>query len=260
MEHVVPAARLLLCYTFRMTTENPWDKLGTYFNTNQDPADIESNAADNVYIAWPVILDEVRKHFTSISDGGYRALDFACGTGQFSKELINLGFDTIGVDPSKSMIEVAQQIYPEPKFIHGDGRIVASLGSFSFISCLMGFQFIEDAPRTFARLATALGPNGLLSVAVFNPAYAQNATLAHKEFTGFEHVDEPAAGYLELLDGDKIATYIRPASYYNQIADQNDLTLITESYPPFTQEFLDRFPHPVPTKDPEYLILNYTKS
>jgi 2-polyprenyl-3-methyl-5-hydroxy-6-metoxy-1,4-benzoquinol methylase len=84
--------------------KNPWDILAeTTFNTNVSIADIESNAADNIIISWPVIIDCIQQYVTlnSIS----KALDFGCGVGLFSRKLNELGFSVTGVDSSISMID-----------------------------------------------------------------------------------------------------------------------------------------------------------
>lgn len=50
---------------------------------------------------------------------GRRALDFGCGTGRSTRFLRDLGFDTIGVDISESMLRKARDIDPA-----GDYRLV----------------------------------------------------------------------------------------------------------------------------------------
>ena len=39
-----------------------WDKLANKFNTHKDD-EIDPGAADNIVIAWPVILSEINKNF-----------------------------------------------------------------------------------------------------------------------------------------------------------------------------------------------------
>ena len=74
---------------------------------------------DNKYIGWKKLITEiVEKH--KIPKG--LGLDVACGTGNISKILIDLGFKIRGVDFSAEMISIAQQKFPAEKFICADSR------------------------------------------------------------------------------------------------------------------------------------------
>ena len=60
-----------------------WDKLANKFNTHKDD-EIDPGAADNIVIAWPVILSEINKNFKQNNN---EVLDYGCGTGGFSNKL-----------------------------------------------------------------------------------------------------------------------------------------------------------------------------
>ncbi|WP_210417168.1 class I SAM-dependent methyltransferase [Citricoccus sp. SGAir0253] len=56
---------------------------------------------------------------------GGTVLDVGCGTGHVTVELAFRGFNTIGVDPSAKMLEIARKRYPSQPWIEGDARYPA---------------------------------------------------------------------------------------------------------------------------------------
>jgi SAM-dependent methyltransferase len=50
-----------------------------------------------------------------------QVLDLGCGTGEpIARHIIRRGYSLTGVDQSKKMLEIAKEVAPEAKFIHGD--------------------------------------------------------------------------------------------------------------------------------------------
>ena len=79
---------------------NPWDGLAPLF-ANEDSTAITADAADNILIAWPVVLACIAAHFGAPPYHGRRVLDYGCGGGRFTAHLSELGFDASGLDTSK---------------------------------------------------------------------------------------------------------------------------------------------------------------
>lgn len=69
-------------------------------------------------------LERVLGYVDRILDGlpsGAKVLDLGCGTGNpIARYIVQRGYDVIGVDESKKMLEIAKEVAPEAKFIHGD--------------------------------------------------------------------------------------------------------------------------------------------
>jgi SAM-dependent methyltransferase len=89
---------------------------------------------------------------------GNRSLDFGSGTGRSTRFLQKLGFDTIGIDISQKMVDIARNNDPA-----GDYRVIedgdfSSLddGGFDLILCAFPFDNIPWYPNK-VRLFTALG-------------------------------------------------------------------------------------------------------
>ena len=82
-----------------MNFENSWG--------NQTRAESYSKHEfpNTYYLAYRDLPDIISKHVT-----GNHAIDFGCGTGRSSRFLKQLGFDVIGIDISKDMLEIARNL------------------------------------------------------------------------------------------------------------------------------------------------------
>ena len=70
-------------------SDKEWNELANTFDAEAG----EAFSADNVQIAWPIILNEL--------PSGGSILDFGCGTGSFCRHLVAIGYEVTGIDPSK---------------------------------------------------------------------------------------------------------------------------------------------------------------
>lgn len=219
------------------TSPNPWDTLSAYFDTTRSADEIPAGAADNILIAWPVLLRAIDGVPTL---AGGRALDFGCGAGSFANALHARGFHVTGLDPSAAMIARAQAAYGAAiDFRVGDWQSLATLPQQAVITAVMALQFVPDIEPAFAALAASLTLGGRLLVAVHNPAFLTGEVLRF--------------GDLE------VPIFIRDAAAYHALADRAGLTRELEAHPPFTAEFLARYPENAGRAAPEYLILGYAK-
>lgn len=222
-----------------MKDSNPWDLLSTYFDTTQNEEDIPSGAADNILIAWPVILNFIEQYFPLKKD--VRALDYGCGAGSFANKLHRLGFEVSAIDSSKEMIQKARSAYGKYIKFYADTSLTNQKNSFSLITSIMTLQFIKDIKKTFEALASSLIENRYLIFAVHNPDYIKG-------------------NILKFENGIEVPVYIRTAKEYNSLAKKYNLQPLLEQYPPFTKEFIEKYPEYKEEKVPEYLILGYKKN
>ncbi len=238
---------------------NPWDKLSEHFNGNKDLSQIDTDAADNILIAWPPIIEQINKYFNRGSETSI--LDYGCGAGAFCYKLWSLGYKNItGMDSSPGMIEKAKENYGEHiKFILGSADTPLSTPNVDVITSIMALQFVENVEDALRNLTNVLSPGGLLIFAVHNPATVR-VSLEHEQsiFSDFDSVNHPTKGLI-LLAGQAIPIYIRSASEYDTVASNLGLTKVFEDYPPFTQEFLNQYSTDLPFDVPEYLIVGYRK-
>ncbi|OGG01397.1 hypothetical protein A2Z33_02550 [Candidatus Gottesmanbacteria bacterium RBG_16_52_11] len=234
---------------------NPWDSLGRKtFNTNLQEGEIDPRVADNVLIAWPVIFGAISKEVDVLTG---RALDFGCGTGAFCIALQKLGFSVTGIDPSEEMIRIAKQNSPATvTYVKGDYSVAEN--GYKVISSIMVFQFIRDIETVFSVLIKSLSPGGILIFAVHNPDWVSECLKQGIGFSGFDSVINPTSGMKDFGDI-HIPVFIRRSSEFDSLAAKYGLKKFLEAYPPFTQEFIEKYPDNRPKNIPEFLILGYKK-
>ncbi len=240
-----------------MSSNNTWDTLSTLFDTTHDESDISSLVADNILIAWPEILQFINTY--GPQEKNVRLLEFGCGTGSFAYKLSTLGYDVTGVDYAEDMIKIAKNAYDKHiNFLSGDSSILSKLHPFSIVTSVMTFQFIENIDMCFNDIANVLERDGIFIFAVHNPAMVTRYIKAGILFEDFDSVEKPNKGILNLR-GNRIPIFIRTAEQYNQLLKDKGFEPLLEVYPPFTKEFLTKYPIDAPTDQPEFLILGYRK-
>jgi SAM-dependent methyltransferase len=235
---------------------NPWDSLAPIYATVKSDSDITTNNADNILIAWPVILDFIKKF--EPKEKKLSVLDYGCGTGNFAYKLYKLGYNVTGIDSSKEMIEMAKEAFSNIPFIFGDSLILSHQNRFSIITSIMTFQFIENIECTFKDIANAMRPGGLFVFSVFNPAFIKKSLRTKIFFEDFDSFERPKVGIFN-LNGNKLSVFIRTAQEYNQMLKKLNFEPLLESYPFFTEEFLKKYPITNLINESEYLILGYRK-
>ena len=86
-------------------------------NTYEDPERAASYATleypGTYWLAFRDLPSLIERHVP-----GRWALDFGCGAGRSTRFLQGLGFDVVGVDVSRSMLELARARDPEGRYVH----------------------------------------------------------------------------------------------------------------------------------------------
>ena len=241
-----------------MHSNNPWDLLSSKFEEKQDESEIDVGAADNILIAWPEILQFIRDHIPPKANK--RLLEFGCGGGGFAHKLTQLGFNVTAIDSSKQMIANAKSAFGDQiEFECADSSVLANYRSFSIVTSVMTFQFIENIEKTFIDIVNVLDVEGIFVFAVHNPAHVAECLHANVPFyNNFDSIEEPRKGFME-WDGNSIPLYLRTAEEYNAMINKMGLEPLFTSYPPYTKEFLAKYSIDGPTKESEFLILGYKK-
>jgi SAM-dependent methyltransferase len=238
---------------------NPWDALAPQFP--QDETELTAwYDADNPLLAEPTILEYLAQHLPN--PAGKRLLDFGCGSGQFAHKLQRLGYKVDGIDPAPKMITAAQARYgADIALAVGAEQNLLTQPTYDAVVSVMVLQFVLDAEAALRRLAAATKPGGHVVLAVHNPDFISDWIKAgHPHYVDFDDADHPTHG--TLMFGPEIAVpiYLQTAETYNALAARCGLTAQLEAYPPFTSDFLQRFPVDGPTEHSEYLILGYQKN
>lgn len=230
-----------------------WDELSQFFNVHDD--EIDPGAADNILIAWPPIMEFIGANVPK----GRRILEYGCGTGGFAKKLASLGYSVVGMDPAAQMIEVAKKNLPGIPFLVGDAYAVAEGEKFDAITAVMVFQFESDIEGIFAKLVGHLNPGGSIVFGVFNPPWV--AACAKKEvlFSQFDSESRIGKGRMDFGEGRVTDVFVRESGEYDAVFSKLGFSKLLEERPPFTQEFLEKYPMALPSDVPEFLVLGYKR-
>ncbi|MGV9748069.1 class I SAM-dependent DNA methyltransferase [Rhodococcus zopfii] len=117
-------------------------------------------------------------------------LDVGCGVGHVAADLVNRGFDVIGVDPSGEMLRVARGLYPALRVEQDDARLgTVDLGGRRIAGIIARYSLIHippnEIPDVLAGWASRTEPGAVLAVA------AQSTDDAGA-VTEFDHAVAPA--------------------------------------------------------------------
>ena len=130
---------------------------------------ISKQAVDH-YIESPRFIEREAKivnHFKG------KVLDIGCGTGRTTETLRRMGFNVIGIDYSKPMIDKAKELYSECKFEVMDATNLTFLSE-SFDSILFSFNGIDYISSEFERkkalneINRVLKPSGIFAFSSHN--------------------------------------------------------------------------------------------
>jgi SAM-dependent methyltransferase len=97
-----------------------------------------------------------------------RALDAGCGTGFQTAILLELGYDTLGLDLSAGLLAVARRRHPNARFARGDLEALPwrDAAFDVIVSCGSTLSFVARPDRAIAEIARALRPGGRLLLEV----------------------------------------------------------------------------------------------
>ncbi len=144
-----------------------------FFNVYEDGTRAQAYAKmefpGTYYLAYRDLPDIILAHTQ-----GRKAIDFGCGAGRSSRFLQKIGFETVGVDISRDMIKIAQDMDPQ-----GDYRLMedGDLGPFSdnsrdLVLAVFTFDNIPTGARKMKilrEIRRVLKPEGRLVILVSAP-------------------------------------------------------------------------------------------
>ena len=105
--------------------------------------------------------------------------DLGCGNGHIAGRLASLGYEVTGIDASRSGIRIAQQTYPQVKFV--EALINRELTGFQTFDLVISSDVIEHLYRPSDLLEAAfslLKPGGQLLLGTPYHGYLKNLALA----------------------------------------------------------------------------------
>ena len=108
-------------------------------------------------------------------------LDLGCGNGWFTAALARCGFDMVGLDSSRSGINIARQAHPDVSFRHADALQPPEADLHNRFDAVLAVETLDHVvqPRLLLQhAAQMLRPGGLLIVTTPYHGYMKNLGLA----------------------------------------------------------------------------------
>ena len=113
------------------------------------------------FVLDPAMFDRL----DALSSAG-KALDVGCGEGRFCRLLSARGWETTGLDPSKSLIRQAQHLQPDGDFrVAGAERLQFEDAAFDLVVAYMSLLDIADVKSAINEMGRVLQPGGHLLIA-----------------------------------------------------------------------------------------------
>lgn len=147
-------------------------------------ADFYDTLTENV--DYKVRSGYISNFFCQYGNGGSKVLDLACGTGSFSKELVDRGYSVLGIDMSTDMLTVADnKCAGNANFIQCDMTDFQLNEKFDYCVCMLDsinhLKSINDVKKCFDSVYDCLNPGGLFIFDV-NTVYKHKNILADNTF------------------------------------------------------------------------------
>ncbi|WP_303315697.1 class I SAM-dependent methyltransferase [Flavivirga abyssicola] len=141
-----------------------YDKIGVDYNLTRK--------------ADPFLTDQLLRHLNPKKDGVY--LDIGCGTGNYTHEFQKKGFQYIGIDPSKKMLDKARVKNKDVAWKIG---LAENTGlPKNFVDGIIGSLTIHhwsDLKKSFLELKKVLKPNGKIVIFTSTPKQMEGYWLNH---------------------------------------------------------------------------------
>ncbi len=152
-------------------------------------------------------------------------LDAGCGTGNFSKKLIEKGLKVTGIDISLEMLSVAKEKVPSANFMEMDFYdLKFNDHTFDGILSMTAFEFIKEPQKAIDEFIRVLKPGGELIIGTINPNSPWGEMYQSKAFEAsvfqyavFHTIEELSRIHPELIVESKVCLFTPPTIEASEI-------------------------------------------
>lgn len=110
-----------------------------------------------------------------------RVVDVGCGTGMLAARLAGRGWQVVGCDYSRGMLEAAARRSRRPGWVEADAtRLPLAPASADALVCTESFHWYPDQGAALREFARVLRPGGRAYVALVNPSSAAISDWTHR--------------------------------------------------------------------------------
>ena len=205
-----------------MNVLNQWDLAANHYQEAQEQSDlVKSNR--QVVFNW----------FSALN--GEKVLDLGCGYGFYTNYFSQIGGETVGVDGSAKMLELAQENYPKCRFCHAD--LEESLpwpdNEYDIVFCNQVLMDLKEAKWVMQECYRVLKPGGIFYYSIVHPAFYEGDWIADsKGFCGAKSVKNYITPHvLKNHFWGETTHFHRHLSFYLNAAAQCGFTLVHTEEP-----------------------------
>lgn len=102
---------------------------------------------------------------------GKKVLDYGCGSGIYTKILINKGAKVKGFDISEEMLKIARKNNPDTELKQGSGYNIPFKEKFDIIVAPLVVHYMKDWNKMFKEMGRVLNKKGIIIFSTGNPVY-----------------------------------------------------------------------------------------
>lgn len=193
------------------------------------------DAIANEYDYWyqtplGAFVDEVENKLTFDTIGlrsGTKVLDVGCGSGIYTKRLVEKGCLVTGVDISGKMLELAQEKLPDVCFVQSSVyRLPFPENKFDMAFSMATFEFVEEFEAAFFEMKRVVKPGGQIFIGTINgdSAWGEHyQTETATKTTVFKHAFFKTPEDLKRIDEKNLVAY-RNCLFYPPDTLEGNLT------------------------------------
>lgn len=113
---------------------------------------------------------EIVHELLPVASTGARAIDFGMGPAVFAREVVNRGFEYVGIDVSQAMVDRARSMgIPCTTYLCGDLEALSEFrGQADLVMAIGLLDYLEDPYTGLTKLVDCLKPGGMLMVSFRN--------------------------------------------------------------------------------------------
>ena len=164
------------------------------------------------------IFQYVEKIFAKYQVKPELVLELACGSGNFTKRLVDSGYDVIGIDSSVEMLDIAKEKCPQALLLQQDMTDFELYGTVDAIICILdGVNYVTDKRklrRMFKWVENYLNPEGIFIFDI-NSEYKLKNVIGNNTFIRSE--DDIFYSWENELENDRVHFYL---TFFNREGDK----------------------------------------
>ena len=183
------------------------------------------------------ILPLVARHVS----GARRVLDVGCGEGQVARRVAAMGTDVIGLDPTRSQVEVARDRSGGPRYLQARAEALPCRdGAFDTVVVCLALEHVDAFETAIHEVARVLEPGGRFVLLLCHPllqapgaAWIDDRILGEMYWRVGAYLEEQR-GFHEVAPGVDLLFVHRPLSRYIHAMGQAGLLIddMAEESPP----------------------------